>query len=138
MPSLSAQWLPGMSVRVMLGCISLHTSVNAEAGFTGLMDYLRLHLASVYTILSPGPNLELSLVGLHCSPSSPSLLGMHSLAPFKTHAFPVPLHISDIEETYEKVRFEQFDNYCILCSQLPQSRERSMTMHLLYGFGVHK
>lgn len=32
--------------------------------------------------------------GLLCSPSSPSLLGMHSLAPFKIHPFPAPLHSS--------------------------------------------
>lgn len=126
-PSLSTQWLRGMSVHVTLGCISLHTSVNAEAGLIGSMDYLRRYLASVYTTLSTGPNLELSPVFSIAHPPLPSLLGMQSLDPFKIHLFPVPLHISDIEETYEKARF---DHYYICCSQLPQSRERSMTMYL--------
>lgn len=59
MPSLAAQWLPGMSVTVPL-CISLalfpslHTFVNAEAGPTGWTCYHRLHLSSVCTALSTG------------------------------------------------------------------------------------
>lgn len=76
---------------------------SAEAGLTGSADSLRLHLASVYSTLSTGPSLELTLVST-AHPPLPSLLGMHSLAPLKIYPFPVPLHISAIQEMYEKAR----------------------------------
>lgn len=76
---------------------------SAEARLTGSADYLKLHLASVYSTLSTGLGLELALVST-AHPPLPSRLGMHSLAPFKIYPFPVPLHISAIQETYEKAR----------------------------------
>lgn len=75
--------------------------------------------------------------GLHCSPSSPSLLGLHSLA--LKYILLLPLYTAQLcKKRMKRLDLEQFGHHYILGSQLPQSTEGKMARHLLYGCGVPK